>query len=154
LIERVCVLGHCLRQLQSLLAYRRTEAVIGADCSKDLGAQQWLGEQRLYQAGRLVADLAAPEGLNPGECLLAYGLGDRWVATDGSRHLIERKRLDEQELYQTPGLALDEALRSEGRGVPDLHRLIPTGRGEAAAVRTERQATDLVGVSFEGEGFL
>jgi hypothetical protein len=38
---------------------------------------------------RLLTGLAAPERLNPGECLLADGLGDRWVTTNGGRHLLE-----------------------------------------------------------------
>src|SRR5262249_41664637 len=37
---------------------------------------------------------------------------------------------------------------------PDLHGLILTGRGEAAAIRAERHAPDPVRVTFEGEGFL
>src|SRR5262249_33589815 len=135
-------------------AYQLADAGIGTDGGEDLGAKQQLGEQRLYQAGRLVKGLAAPEGLNPRECLLADGLGDRWVTADGSRHLLWRKGLVEQELYKTSSLAFDEPLRGEGRGVPDLYSPIPTGRSEAVAIGAERHARDPVGVTFEGKGFL
>src|SRR5439155_8467125 len=50
------------------------------------------------------------------------------------------------------------SLKSEsflaGARIPELHRPIPTCGGEAFAVRTERHALDIVGVSFESETFL
>src|SRR5206468_7832129 len=42
----------------------------------------------------------------------------------------------------------------EWRGVPDLHRTVLAGRGQALAARVEKHMADEIGVPAEGEDFL
>src|SRR5436190_302708 len=49
------------------------------------------------------------------------------------------------------GVPLEREHHLAGPGVPDLHRLVQTGGGEAATVGAERHAIDEAPVSLEGE---
>ena len=56
--------------------------------------------------------------------------------------------------YDPVGVSLEREGLLAGAGVPDLHRLIVAGGGDAASVGAERHAIDPVGVSLECERLL